>query len=229
MKNLFKTLFVTLTLVSTISCKNEMLDPMALQLSLNVGPDSVAYGLTQSNELVVFNTNKPAVFSSKISITGLVAGEKILSIDFRPATGELYAVSDASKFYIINTTTASARIFSTTAFTPAISGSTASIDFYSNNFAGATTTSLFVIDHITDRLYLQNPPNAGSLADVGPLGINITAANGFDIGSTSQKAYLLASVGTDNKIFTVNTSTDVATSIATYPNSVRGFSVGLGF
>jgi hypothetical protein len=52
-----------------------------------------------------------------------------MSIDFRPATGELYALSSASKLYVINTSNASARAVSTTAFSPAVSGTIASIDF----------------------------------------------------------------------------------------------------
>jgi hypothetical protein len=60
---------------------------------------------------------------------------------------------------------------------------------YTNNFAGATSTTLFVIDHNTDKLYQQNPPNNGTLVETGSLGINITNANGFDIGSMSQKAF----------------------------------------
>jgi hypothetical protein len=93
------------------------------------GPDLMAYGLTANNELVAFNANNPKMFTSKTAVTGVVSGEKLMSIDFRPATGELYALSNASKLYIINTSNASARAVSTTAFSPAVSGTIASIDF----------------------------------------------------------------------------------------------------
>ncbi|MNL51333.1 hypothetical protein D3C87_1744230 [compost metagenome] len=100
---------------------------------------------------------------------------------------------------------------------------------YTSNFAGATSTSLFVIDHSTDKLYLQNPPNNGTLVERGSLGINIDGANGFDIGSTSDKAYLIATVAGATKIYTVNTTNGSTTLLANYPNSVRGFTIGLGF
>ena len=100
---------------------------------------------------------------------------------------------------------------------------------YTDNFAGTTSTSLFVIDHNTDKLYFQNPPNDGILVERGSLGIDITSSNGFDIGSRSQKAYLLATVGNETKIFTVSTTTGSATMMANYPNAVKGFAVGLGF
>jgi len=100
---------------------------------------------------------------------------------------------------------------------------------YTDNFAGTTSTSLFVIDHNTDKLYLQNPPNDGILVERGSLGININYTNGFDIGSKSQKAYFLGTVGSETKIYTINLSNGNATVLANYPNAVKGFSVGLGF
>lgn len=100
---------------------------------------------------------------------------------------------------------------------------------YTNNFAGTTATTLFVIDHNTDKLYQQNPPNNGTLVETGSLGINITSTNGFDIGSMSQKAYLMASVSGSTKIYSVNTATGTATSVSDYPNAVKAFAVGLGF
>jgi hypothetical protein len=57
-----------------------------------------------------------------------------------------------------------------------------------NNFAGATSTTLFVIDHNTDKLYQQNPPNNGTLVETGSLeSILPTLLNGFDIKHKSQK------------------------------------------
>lgn len=82
------------------------------------GPDLMIFGLTSTNELVSFNSNQPQLFTSKTSVTGITSGEKLLSIDFRPSTGELYALSNASRLYIINTSTASARAIGTTAFSP---------------------------------------------------------------------------------------------------------------
>lgn len=67
------------------------------------------------------------------------------------------------------------------------------------------------------------------MAERGALGINITSNNGFDIGSTSQKAYLIATVGSDTRIYTVNATTGAATAVSNYPNMVKGFTVGLGF
>lgn len=81
----------------------------------------------------------------------------------------------------------------------------------------------------TDRLYAQNPPNNGTLADIGPLGIDITTDNGFDIGGTSNKAYAVLTIGSTSKLYSINITTGAATELTAFPNGVRGFAVGLGF
>ncbi|MGM3181476.1 DUF4394 domain-containing protein, partial [Bacillus cereus group sp. Bc248] len=52
---------------------------------------------------------------------------------------------------------------------------------YTNSRAGVTTTELFNIDVSQKKLYKQNPPNDGTLAEVGSLGIDFTGKGGFDI------------------------------------------------
>ena len=82
---------------------------------------------------------------------------------------------------------------------------------------------------MTDRLYKQDPPNSGTLVEVGPLGITATAANGFDIGSKSGTAYALLNVGGTTKIYTINLTTGAATAGATLSGSYKVFALGLGF
>jgi Domain of unknown function (DUF4394)/Calx-beta domain len=60
---------------------------------------------------------------------------------------------------------------------------------YTNNFDGATTTTLFGIDSQTDNLTVQNPPNLGTQNVVGPLGVNTTELAGFDIEAGTGTAY----------------------------------------
>jgi hypothetical protein len=59
---------------------------------------------------------------------------------------------------------------------------------YTNSFAGATSTTLYDIDASTDKLYIQNPPNNGTLMEIGSLGINAEGEGGFDISSDNQLA-----------------------------------------
>ena len=108
--------------------------------------------------------------------------------------------------------------------TPAVTGAA-----YTNNYPGTTATTLFDIDSNTDMLYIQNPPNNGTLVAVGALGIDVTAANGFDIGGNSNMAYAILTVGSTAKIYSINTTSGAATAVADFPASVKGFALGLGF
>ena len=100
---------------------------------------------------------------------------------------------------------------------------------YTNNFAGTTSTVLYDIDTQTNRLYKQDPPNAGTLVDVGSLGVTASASNGFDIGSTSGTAYALLTVSGVTKVYTINLTSGAATAGATLTGNIKAFTLGLGF
>ncbi|RZJ66242.1 MAG: DUF4394 domain-containing protein [Flavobacterium sp.] len=100
---------------------------------------------------------------------------------------------------------------------------------YTNNFAGTTSTELFVIDSTMDMLFKQNPPNDGTLVTVGMLGADVTAQSGFDIGGTSNTGYAILTVGSASKIYSVNTGSGAVTAMGNFPAAVSGFAVGLGF
>jgi hypothetical protein len=67
------------------------------------------------------------------------------------------------------------------------------------------------------------------LVEVGSLGINIGADNGFDIGGRSGKAYGLFSIGSLTKLYTLDLTTGLVTGQLDYPGAAKGFAVGLGF
>ncbi|MGA7731476.1 MAG: DUF4394 domain-containing protein [Chloroflexia bacterium] len=69
-------------------------------------PLVLAYAVTASGNLVSFNAAAPAVFLSNDPITGLQNGESIEGIDFRPATGQFFALGSTSRVYLMNPTTA---------------------------------------------------------------------------------------------------------------------------
>lgn len=194
---------------------------------------TVFYAITSTNELVKYSSGNPLTELGSVSLTGLVSSmERILAIDFRPATGQLYGVSNESRIYVINQNTGVASAVSATPFTPGINGTQVALDFnptvdrirlvtnsdqnlrlnpetglvvatdgninpagstvtavaYTNSFAGATTTTLYDIDVETDMLYMQNPPNAGTLVPVGALGLQGVGEAGFDIAADNSVA-----------------------------------------
>jgi Domain of unknown function (DUF4394) len=62
-------------------------------------------------------------------VTGLQPSETLLGLDFRPATGGLYALGSTSRLYILDTTTGAARLVGSGAFTPALDGTRFGFDF----------------------------------------------------------------------------------------------------
>lgn len=233
------------------------------------------YAVTTTNQLVRFNSQTPGTVVTVGAITGLQGGENILGIDFRPATGELFALGSNSRLYVVNKTTAAATFVAT--LSTALSGTSFGVDFnptvdrlrivsdtgqnlrvnpangaatvdgalngattgadasgYTNSFSGATTTTLYGISSTTDTLYTQNPPNNGTLVNVGALGVNITDASGFDFLSTDGTALLAATttVVPLTSLYTVNLSTGAASSIGTIGNGLtsnfRGLAIEIG-
>lgn len=82
---------------------------------------------------------------------------------------------------------------------------------YTNNMAGATSTTLYDIDHGLDILVTQLPPNNGRLNTVGPLGVNVSGANGFDISGFTGTAFAILDTGAPvSSLFTINLMTGAA-------------------
>jgi hypothetical protein len=65
-----------------------------------------AYGLTSSDHLVSFQLEQPGASPlTDVMITGLLAGDDVLGVDVRPATGQLYALvrgSSSDRLYVVD-------------------------------------------------------------------------------------------------------------------------------
>lgn len=232
------------------------------------GPDLIFYGVTASNQLLQYNANNPGAVISTVAITGLQAGETLLGIDFRPATGQLYGAGSTSRIYVINHLTGKATAIGTDAFSPAISGTLLAFDFnptvdrirlvtssgqnlrlnpetgtvaatdgninpgtasitavaYTNNFAGATSTTLFDIDMNARKLYKQDPPNNGTLVEVGLLNVAAFTDGGFDI-SPDGDALASLTVGGTNKLYMIDLTTGAATDLGAFATAVTGIAI----
>lgn len=265
--NSFYMIDLTTGKASKIGATSEALVDIAIQT------DAVAYAVDLNNNLLIFNPTNIAAGLVTKSITGLQASENIYGIDFRPLNGQLYALGSSNRLYTINLSSGAATAVGTATFSTALLGTDFGFDFnptvdrirvvsnagqnlrlnpidgtiaatdatlnpgipmvsgaaYTNSFAGATTTSLFVIDHNTDKLYAQTPPNNGTLVEVGNLGIDINNNNGFDISSKTNTAYLIATVGASTNLYTLSTTSGVASNPIIFSTAVKGFSIGTGF
>lgn len=69
------------------------------------------FATTTTNQLVRFNSATPGTIISNTAITGLLVGDQIVGIDFRPATAQLYALGvngATTHLYTLNAATAAA-------------------------------------------------------------------------------------------------------------------------
>jgi hypothetical protein len=121
--------------------------------------------LGDNNQLFQFSTTNVATTPTAVAITGLQTGERILSVDYRPATGQLYGLGSTSRLYIINPTTGAARPVGTAAFTPAISGTGATIDF------NPTVDRLRLVSNTGQNLRLNPETGAVMTTDGGINGV----------------------------------------------------------
>ena len=259
------------SLVGITACKeNEFVQNHSSASARVGGPDFMFYALSDGNRLLQLNTSNPETILATVPVTNLLAGDALLAIDFRPATGQLYGVSSTSRLYTINPLTGVARMvgagpFLNTPidgvafdFNPTVdrirlvtnsgqnfrlnpeTGTIAATDgningangavvtgaAYTNNRAGVTTTTLYVIDPISDKLYIQNPPNNGTLVEVGSLGVDAAGLSGFDISADGTSA--LASLGVNNRteLHQINLATGRAEKVGNMPNiSIAGVAI----
>ena len=101
------------------------------------GGGIIFYALA-GNKLVKYSTSYPEKVINSSTLIGMQEGEKIVGIDFRPATGELYALGSNSRLYTINFSSGNATLIaalttipmgSTTAVPLSLSGTSFGFDF----------------------------------------------------------------------------------------------------
>lgn len=146
--------------------------------------------------------------------------------DFDPISDRIRVVSNTGQNLRINPS--DAVVTTDQSLSP--SGVNVGAAAFSNNFKGANTTTLYVIDYATDRLYTQEPIS-GVLTAVGELKIDATGANGFDIISTTATniSYALLTAGTDTQLYNINLMNGEASLAAKFSRNVTAFTLGLRF
>lgn len=174
--------------------------------------NGMLYGLGSSGRLYTLNTSTgAATFASQLStaLSGTAFG-----VDFNPVPDRLRVTSNAGQNLRIDVTTGTATVDT------ALNGPTTSLagSAYTNNFAGTATTTLYGISSATDSLYVQSPPNAGTLTLVGALGVDTVAVTGFDISGTSGLAFASLTNGdtADSSFYSINLATGAATLVGAF-------------
>lgn len=160
------------------------------------------------------------------SITGTSFG-----MDFNPVVDRIRVVSSGGSNLRVNPNNGTLAGLDTM-LTPGTPNVVACA--YTDNMAGATTTTLYVIDSVSDTLLLQGgingapSPNGGLLTPVGPLGSSVGAELGFDI-APGGTAYAAMDSGGASRLYTINLSTGAATLVGSIGGSglIRGLAAAI--
>ncbi len=140
-------------------------------------------GVTSNNQLLEFDTSSPNVLTFGQPIFGLASNENVSGIDYRPSTGELYALGSFGNIYILDRTTSPSQVTANLQFnvnsvpaaTPggapvvpfALSGVSFGFDFNpAADYAGGS--SLRVVSN-TDQNLAVNVNGAGSVVVATPV------------------------------------------------------------
>ncbi len=238
------------------------------------------YGVTLSNRLVSFSRNSPQVFSSSVTLLGLLrpGEEVVVGMDFRPADGRLYLLTlnlggttpGAGRLYtadlsdgrltpgpllsppgagvmgcpqgytvlpvngrfgvdfnpvvdrlrVVTSDGLNLRVNVDSGVTcldgPIAAGSSVTASAYTNNFNTAANTTLYGIDVASDRLVIQNPPNAGTIGGVGALNVGADVSDAqLDIEGQSSQALAALTINDTTALFQVDLAAGGATPLGT--------------
>ena len=126
---------------------------------------NLIFALTTSNQLLRFSSATPGtLIGSPLAVSGLVAGDSLVGIDFRPATGQLYAlgVNGANaRLYLIDPGSGAATQIGGTTTLPQSAGVVGAETDFGFDF-NPTVDRIRVVANNRDNFRLN--PNTGGVA-----------------------------------------------------------------
>lgn len=202
-------------------------------LGIDIRPaDNALYGISSTGVIYTIDpatgaaTRKSALVANTGDVFTALAGTEF-GVDFNPVADRLRVISNTGQSLRINVDTGATitdGAINGGAPTTAVTGAA-----YTNSFSGTTTTALYDIDTVTDTLYLQNPPNNGTLTVPVALGVDAVAANGFDIDAGTNAGFAALTVGGRTNLYSINlaATTNAATLVGQIGDgaAVRGLAL----
>jgi hypothetical protein len=164
------------------------------------------YGLTDNNFILQFDSASPSTITNVAFISGLQAGERIVGMDFRPRTGQLYGVgivdgaTDTVRVYTLNPLSGAATLIpGSTPFTVS-DGNSYGVDF------NPTVDRIRVFNDGDENFRIN--PNSGARADaptndtdINPAGNQVEGAaydRNFDTGTAVANRTTLYAISVTN-------------------------------
>lgn len=195
-------------------------------LAIDIRPaNRVLYGVTNMN--LIYSINPTTGVATAISQTPFTPGinGNTVGFDFNPRFDRITIVTDKGQTLTISPTTGQV-ISSSFGSNSGVLGVNSIA--YSNNFSGNTVgTTLYDIETMTDKLYVQS--STGSMTPIGSTGLDITGEGGFDISrngvalgiflASGRPSSLSSTPGGDDptqeayRVYSINLKNGVATSL----------------
>lgn len=204
-------------------------------VGIDVRPkDGMLYGLTSTARLVTIDpatgaaTVKATLSADATDTTAPYTGMQgtAFAVDFNPVADRLRVIGNTGQSLRINVDTGATITdgnLNRAGVAPIVAAAA-----YTNSVPNATATQLFDVDSASSVLALQNPPNDGTLVNVGPLGVTVAGDGGMDIGGGENGLVLAAlrtTAGGPSSLYRVNLTTGAGTPVngaATPATSVIG-------
>ena len=138
--------------------------------------------LTTTDRLLTFDSATPWQIQSNVAVSGLAAGENLMSIDSRPANGVIYGVSNRNLLYTLSATTGVATPVGSGPAALAQIGGFVGIDF------NPSVDRLRLVTAANQNLRFQ--PDTGAIidSDPGTLGTQGDTNLAFAVGDVNQLA-----------------------------------------
>ena len=184
------------------------------------------FALTSQSRLYILNTT--TAVATRVGTDGaFTLNGTAFGFDFNPTVDRIRVVSDTGQNIRLNPTDGTLAATDTPlnyalndtgqGQSPAIVGSA-----YTNNFAGASATTLYGIDVVRDVLVIQNPPNAGTLTTLGGLNVDASGVLGFDILTAGgvDVPYVILQVGGASGLYRINLVTGATSLVGTFPGGL---------
>ncbi|WP_255206223.1 DUF4394 domain-containing protein [Janthinobacterium sp. BJB401] len=168
-------------------------------LGFDIRPkDGLLYGISSAGRIVTIAPDTGTVTvkatlaadAADASAPYTAIAGTAFGVDFNPVADRLRVIGNTGQSLRINVDTGATTTdgaVNRAGATPAVTAAA-----YSNSFAGTTATMLFDIDTASASLALQNPPNDGTLVNVGALGVAVAGDAGFDIAGGANGLALAA-------------------------------------
>jgi hypothetical protein len=192
-------------------------------LGIDVRPkDGLLYGLTSAARLVTIDPASGAA-TVKASLSADAADTtapytaiqgSAFAVDFNPVADRLRVIGNTGQSLRINVDTGATTTdgaINRAGVAPVVAAAA-----YTNSIPNATATQLFDVDSASSVLALQNPPNDGTLSNVGALGVTVAGDGGMDIGGGANGLVLAAlrtSVGGASSLYRVDLTSGAATLV----------------